>query len=228
VVEGQLERNNCWIECISNIVTESRAVALDIRRARRHFAGIDPEMHALVQRVGPCRLDARVAPDAFRALVRAIAAQQVSAKAARTVYDRLTALAPGGHLTAHALLAHDAEALRATGLGPAKTRSVRDLAEHVADGRLDLEALTAEDDASVIRALTAVRGIGTWTAEVFLIFQLQRLDVFPAADLALLTAIQRVYGKRARPTPHEGRRFAERWRPYRSIASWYLWRSIEP
>ncbi len=203
-------------------------MALDIRRARRHFAALDPEMHALVRRVGPCRLDARVAPDAFRALVRAIVAQQVSAKAARTVYDRLTVLVPDGHLTAAALLAHDVEALRATGLGPAKTRYVRDLAEQVADGRLDLAALAAEDDASVIRALTAVRGIGTWTAEVFLIFQLQRLDVFPAADLALLTAIQRVYGKRARPTPPQARRFAERWRPYRSIASWYLWRSIEP
>lgn len=185
-------------------------------------------MHALVQRVGPCRLDARVAPDAFQALVRAIVAQQVSAKAARTVYARLTDLVPGGQLTADALLAHDPEALRATGLGPAKTRYLTDLAAHVADGRLDLGALHGQDDAGVVRALTAVRGIGTWTAEVFLIFQLQRPDVFPAADLALLTAIQRVYGRRVRPTPLQARRFAERWRPYRSIASWYLWRSIEP
>ena len=203
-------------------------MALDIRRARRHFAGIDPEMHQLVQSVGPCRLDARVAPDAFQALLRAIVAQQVSAKAARTVYARLCDLAPGQTISAAALLAHDPDVLRATGLGPAKTRYVRDLAEHVADGRLDLGALATKDDGEVIRALTAVHGIGVWTAEVFLIFQLQRLDVFPAADLALLTAIQRVYRKRTRPTPAEGRRFAERWRPYRSIASWYLWRSIEP
>jgi DNA-3-methyladenine glycosylase II len=203
-------------------------MALDIRRARQHFARTDPVMLALVKRVGPCRLDRRVAPDPFQALLRAIVAQQVSAKAARTVYDRITALVPGPEVGPAALLAVAPETLRATGLGPTKAGYVRDLAEHVRDGRLPLASLEAMDDGEVIRALTGVRGIGTWTAEVFLIFQLQRLDVFPAADLALLTAIQRVYGKRARPTPVQARRFAERWKPYRSIASWYLWRSIEP
>jgi DNA-3-methyladenine glycosylase II len=209
-------------------VQEFVQMALDIRRARRHFAGIDPEMHALVQRVGPCRLDARAAPDAFQALLRAIVAQQVSTKAAHTVYTRLCALSDDGTISPGQLLAHDPAILHATGLGPAKTRYVRDLAAHVADGRLDLAALPGLDDAAVIRALTAVRGIGTWTAEVFLMFQLQRPDVFPAADLALLTAIRRVYRKRTRPTPAQARAFAARWRPYRSIASWYLWRSIEP
>lgn len=185
-------------------------------------------MLALVKRVGPCRLDRRVAPDAFQALLRAIVAQQVSAKAARTVYDRIVTLAGSDTVTAPALLALDEDAVRATGLGPTKTRYARDLASHVVDGRLPLAAMCDLDDAAVIRALTDVRGIGTWTAEVFLIFQLQRLDVFPAADLALLTAIQRIYRKRTRPTPAQARAFAERWRPYRSIASWYLWRSIEP
>lgn len=203
-------------------------MALDIRRARRHFAGIDPVMHGLIQGVGPCRLDTRVAPDAFQALLRAIVAQQVSAKAARTVYERLCALTPDGRVTADVLMALPPDVVQATGLGPAKTRYVCDLAGHVADGRLDLAGFATLDDAAVITALTAVRGIGTWTAEVFLIFQLQRRDVFPAADLALLTAIQRLYGTSSRPTPAEGRKFAERWRPYRSIASWYLWRSIEP
>jgi DNA-3-methyladenine glycosylase II len=185
-------------------------------------------MHALVQRVGPCRLDARAAPDAFQALLRAIVAQQVSTKAAHTVYTRLCALSDDGTISPGQLLAHDPAILHATGLGPAKTRYVRDLSAHVADGRLDLAALPGLDDAAVIRALTAVRGIGTWTAEVFLMFQLQRPDVFPAADLALLTAIRRVYRRRTRPTPAQARAFAARWRPYRSIASWYLWRSIEP
>lgn len=202
-------------------------MALDVRRARRHFAVTDPVMLGLMKRVGPCRLDTRVAPDAFQALLRAIVAQQVSAKAAATVQARLHELA-GGTISAAALLDLDPERVRATGLGPAKTRYVRDLATHVRDGHLDLRTLETMDDTAVIRALTDVRGIGAWTAEVFLIFQLQRLDVFPAADLALLTAIQRLYGKRTRPTPAEGRRFAERWRPYRSIASWYLWRSIVP
>jgi 3-methyladenine DNA glycosylase/8-oxoguanine DNA glycosylase len=169
-------------------------MALDIRRARRHFALTDPVMLALVKRVGPCRLDQRVAPDAFQALLRAIVAQQVSAKAARTVYERVTALVPGGIVTPEVLLALDSETLRATG---------------------------------AITALTDVQGIGRWTAEVFLIFQLQRQDVFPAADLALLGAIQRIYRRRVRPTPAAARQFAERWRPYRSIASWYLWRSLE-
>jgi DNA-3-methyladenine glycosylase II len=203
-------------------------MALDIRQARRHFARIDPVMLALVKRVGPCRLDTRVAPDGFHALVRAVAAQQVSAKAARTVFERLVACMPHGHLTPEAILALAPDTVRATGLGPTKTGYLRDLAAHVLDGRLPLANLGAMADDDVIRALTAVRGIGVWTAEVFLIFQLRRLDVFPAQDLALLTAIQRVYRKRGRPSPPEGRRFAERWRPYRSIASWYLWRSIEP
>jgi len=185
-------------------------------------------MLALVERVGPCRLDQRVAPDPFQALLRAIVAQQVSAKAARTVYARIVSHLGDTGVTAEAVLGLDADVLRATGLGPAKTRYVRDLAEHVRDGRLPLVDLDELDDDAVIAALTDVRGIGRWTAEVFLIFQLQRLDVFPAADLALLTGIQRVYRKRRRPTPAEARRFAERWRPYRSIASWYLWRSIEP
>ena len=130
------------------------------------------------------------------------------------------------HIAMHPVTnAQYAEFVRNTGH---RAPDVRDLATHVADGRLDLAALPALDDAEVIRALTAVRGIGTWTAEVFLIFQLQRPDVFPAADLALLTAIQRIYRKRTRPTPAQARALAERWRPYRSIASWYLWRSIEP
>lgn len=185
-------------------------------------------MHEVLCRVGPCRLDRRVAPDAFQALVRAITAQQVSAKAARTVFSRLVDVLPPGRLTPESILALDPEVLRATGLGPTKTRYVRDLAEHVRDGRLAVARLHTMGDDDVIRALTDVRGIGVWTAEVFLIFQLGRLDVFPAGDLALLTAMQRVYRKRRRPTPAEARRFAERWRPFRSVASWYLWRTIEP
>lgn len=185
-------------------------------------------MLALLKRVGPCRLDQRVAPDAFQALVRAVTAQQVSARAARTVFGRLVDLLPGGRLTPEGVLALDADVLRTTGLGPTKTRYVRDLAEHIRDGRLPVARLNTMADDEVIRALTDVRGIGVWTAEVFLIFQLGRLDVFPAGDLALLTAMQRVYRKRRRPTPAEARRFAERWRPFRSVASWYLWRTIEP
>lgn len=203
-------------------------MALNITRARRHFAGTDPVMAALIQRIGPCRLDTRIAPDGFHALLRAIVAQQVSAKAAKTVFERVCALFPDGQPRAEQLAACSDQALHATGLGPAKTRYVRDLAERVGDGRLDLAALDGRPDEDVVDELVTVRGIGTWTAEVFLIFQLQRMDVFPAGDLALLTAIQRLYKTRTRPTPAQARRRAERWRPYRSIASWYLWRSLSP
>lgn len=185
-------------------------------------------MAALIQRIGPCRLDTRIAPDAFHALLRAIVAQQVSAKAAQTVFARVCALFPDGLPRAERLGAVSDEALRTTGLGPAKTRFVRDLTERVLDGRLDLAALPELPDDAVLEQLVAVRGIGRWTAEVFLIFQLQRPDVFPAADLALLTAMQRLYGMRARPTPQRARKRAEAWKPYRSIASWYLWRSLSP
>lgn len=177
-------------------------------------------------RVGPCRLDLRVAPDVFTALARAITAQQVSAKAAQTVFQRLTSLAPGGRLRASDVLALEPEVLRATGLGPTKTRYLRELASRVVDRRLPVHGLHRLDDDAVVDLLTAVPGIGRWTAEVFLIFQLQRMDVFPAGDLALLTAMARLYGWSERPRPQEARCVAERWRPYRSIASWYLWRSL--
>lgn len=103
---------------------------------------------------------------------------------------------------------------------------VRDLSTRVDDGRLDLEALPTQSDADAIAALTAVKGIGTWTAEVFLMFHLERPDVFPSGDLALMVAIQRAYRMRARPTPVRARRLAEAWRPHRSVASWYLWHSL--
>jgi len=205
---------------------QNAAVALDVRRARRHFAAADPVLHGLMARIGPCRLDARVAPDAFTALVRAIAAQQVSAKAAVTVFERIRALAPGRQLRADAVLALTPDELRATGLGPTKARYVHELAAQVCDRRLPIARLHALDDREVVELLTGVPGIGQWTAEVFLIFQLQRLDVFPAGDLALLTAMTRHYALPSRPRPAEARAFAARWQPYRSIASWYLWRSL--
>lgn len=183
-------------------------------------------MLALMARIEPCRLDTRVAPDAFTALVRAIVAQQVSAKAAATVFERVVALMPGGRLRAPHVLTLDPEVLRTTGLGPTKTRYVRELAARVDDKRLPVARLDQMDDEAVIDLLVELPGIGRWTAEVFLIFQLQRPDVFPADDLALLSAMARVYGWEARPKAREARAFAERWQPYRSIASWYLWRSL--
>lgn len=183
-------------------------------------------MAALITRVGPCRFQARVHADPFTTLLRAIVAQQVSAAAARTIFARLCGLYPNDTPTPAALRRHDDETLRGVGLSRAKVIYVRDLAEHIADGRLDLAALPALSDAEAIAALTAVKGIGTWTAEVFLMFHLQRPDIFPAGDLALMVAIQRAYRMRSRPTPAKARALAEAWRPHRSVASWYLWQSL--
>jgi DNA-3-methyladenine glycosylase II len=183
-------------------------------------------MAALVRRVGPCRFERRVEADPFTALVRAIVAQQVSAAAARTIFGRLRRLFPNDVPEPTRLLRLTDEVLRGVGLSRAKVVYVRDLAAHLADGRLDLAAVAGQHDADAIAALTAVKGIGTWTAEVFLIFHLRRPDVFPSGDLALMVAIQRAYRMRTRPTPVQARRLADTWRPYRSVASWYLWQSI--
>jgi DNA-3-methyladenine glycosylase II len=201
-------------------------VPVDTRRARRHLMAADPAMAALIRRVGPCRYEARVHADPFTTLLRAIVAQQVSAAAARTIFGRLCALFPGDPPQPRHVARLTDEALRGAGLSRAKVIYVRDLAARIGDGRLDLAALPAQSDLDAIAALTAVKGIGTWTAEVFLMFHLQRPDVFPAGDLALMVAIQRAYRMRARPTPAKARRLAEAWRPHRSVASWYLWHSL--
>ncbi len=201
-------------------------VAIDTRRARRHLLSTDPAMAALIHRVGPCRFQARVHADPFTTLLRAIVAQQVSAAAARTIFARLCALFPNDSPLPARLLRLDDDTLRGAGLSRAKVIYVRDLAARVDDGRLDLAALPAQSDEGATAALTAVKGIGTWTAEVFLMFHLQRPDVFPAGDLALMVAIQRAYRLRARPTPARARALAEAWRPHRSVASWYLWQSL--
>jgi DNA-3-methyladenine glycosylase II len=202
-------------------------VALDTRRARRHLIAADPVMADLIRRAGPCRLGASRGDDPFFLLLRAIVSQQLSTRAAATIFGRLCALFPGEAPTPARLLALDDATLRGAGLSTNKTRFVRDLAARVRDGRLDLAALDATDDDDALEALTAVLGIGTWTAEIFLLFQLHRPDIFPVGDLGLLTAMQRQYRMRSRPTPKRALKVAEAWRPHRSVAAWYLWRSLE-
>lgn len=187
----------------------------------------DPRLADLIRRVGPCRLGGSATADPFVLLLRAIVSQQLSTKAAATIFGRLCALFPDGAPTPRRLLSFDDATLRGVGLSTNKVRFVRDLAARVRDGRLDLAALPGQDDAAALQALTAVLGIGRWTAEIFLMFQLHRPDVFPADDLGLLTALQRVYGLRTRPTPKRAAKLADPWRPHRSVAAWYLWRSLE-
>lgn len=194
------------------------------RTACAELAAVDPVMAGLIARYPDCVLGNR--GDPFQTLARAIVGQQISIKAADSIWSRFERRA--GRVEPARVASLALEDLAVCGLSRRKAEYLTDLAGHFVDERIQPARWARMADEAVIAELTDVRGIGRWTAEVFLIFQLQRLDVFPAADLALLTGIQRVYRKRRRPTPAEARRFAERWRPYRSIASWYLWRSIEP
>lgn len=156
---------------------------------------------------------------AFIALARAIVGQQISVKAADSVWSRFEAALSS--LSPEAVLEHDIESLRACGLSQRKAEYMRDLAAHFADDRLSEETLEAMDDAEVVKALTAIRGIGRWTAEMFLMFYLLRPDVFPVDDLGLLKAIDLHYS-----LPLEV--LSDKWSPYRTVATWYLWRSLDP
>jgi DNA-3-methyladenine glycosylase II len=161
------------------------------------------------------------------ALAEAIASQQLSVKAADTIFGRFCALfEPDRVPDPVRLLQLDHETIRGAGFSRSKIVFLRDLATHVVEKRLSLDRLHELEDAHVLEQLTAVKGIGTWTAEIFLLFRLRRPDVFPVDDLGLVKAAQRVYGMRQRPSRKKLLKMAEAWRPYRSIAAWYLWRSL--
>jgi DNA-3-methyladenine glycosylase II len=200
---------------------------VDFAVARRTLMRRDPVLAAIIRRHGPCGLGAaRDRFDHFAMLVRAIVFQQLSTKAATTIHDRLLALMPGG--TDPCTLGALTEAqLRGVGISRQKASYLRDLCEKVSAGAVPLDDVDAMPDEDVIAALTAVKGVGRWTAEMFLIFRLQRPDVLPVGDLGIITAVQRAYRLRKPPTPDRLRRIGEPWRPYRSIASWYLWRSLD-
>ena len=199
----------------------------DHARARRILLRRDPILAALIKRHGPCGLVAAQRADHFSALVRAITGQQLSTKAAATIYTRMAALMPGGIPTPEGFAAITDEQLRAAGMSRQKIAYLRDLSEKVSTSALDLQALDALADDDVIAALVQVKGIGRWSAEMFLIFRLLRPDVLPVDDLGIVVAVQRAYGLRTRPTAERLRKIGDAWRPYRSVASWYLWRSLD-
>lgn len=187
-------------------------------------------MSALAARIG--RLDRtqrrRGRPaDAYGALLRSIVGQQLSTKAARTIYDRLTALFGGDTPSPAQLLSAADEDLRAAGLSGRKTECLRDLARRVDSGELDLDSLQRLSDEDVARRLTAVRGLGQWTADMFLIFHLGRPDVLPVGDLGVRRAAEKAYDLPAMPQPDELLEMAEPWRPHRTLASLYLWESLD-
>jgi DNA-3-methyladenine glycosylase II len=198
----------------------------DYNRARRLLLRRDPVLATLIRKHGPCGLAAAQRADHFSALVRAITGQQLSTKAAATIYSRLAALMPDG-VSPAALASLTDEQMRAVGMSRQKIAYFRDLAEKALSGALPLDALDEMGDDEVIAALTQVKGIGRWSAEMFLMFRLHRPDVLPVDDLGIVNAVKAVYRLRKRPTADRIRRIGEAWRPYRSVASWYLWRSLD-
>lgn len=202
-------------------------MSIDYDKARRTLARRDPVLRDLMRRHGPCGLADAQHADPFQALLRAIIGQQLSVKAAATIWRRVRDLFAPDHPTAARLEAIDDEALRGAGVSGQKIQYLRDLGARVRDGRLRLERLDQQDDEAVIAALTEVKGIGRWTAEMFLIFRLHRPDVLPVGDLGIVKAIQRAYGLRTVPSPARLTRIGDAWRPFRSVACWYLWRSLD-
>ena len=200
---------------------------VDYPRARRLLLRRDPVLASLIRTHGPCGLADGIGIDYFAALARAIIFQQLSTKAASTIHARLLGLLPDGKATALALAALTEEQFRAVGISRQKSMYLRDLSEKTVSGVLTLEGLEQLDDEGVIAALTTVKGIGRWTAEMFLMFRLHRPDVLPVGDLGILTAVQRAYGMRKRPTPERLLKLGDAWKPYRSVACWYLWRSLD-
>lgn len=188
----------------------------------------DPALGEVIRRVGPCALAPGGAENALDALARSIVYQQLSGKAAATIYGRFRTLFPAASFpAASAVLAVEEERLRACGLSRQKLSYLRSLCEHVDQGMIALDALGSLGDEEVIAALTRIKGLGRWTAQMFLIFHLGRLDVWPVDDLGVRKGLARVLGRAEPVTPAEARQHGERYRPYRSVAAWYLWRAAE-
>jgi DNA-3-methyladenine glycosylase II len=199
----------------------------DYTIARRHLMRADPRLNVIIKRVGPCELHAYAPKDPFETLCMSIASQQLSTKAAATIFGRFKDLFPPDRKpTPDRVMTLTDDQIRATGFSRPKVTFIKDLAGRVLDGRLDLPKLKRHSDDEVMEQLIAVKGIGRWTAEIFLMFRLGRPDILPADDLGLMNAVHRAYGLRQRPDAKTLRRMGEAWRPYRSVASWYLWQSL--
>ena len=200
-------------------------MSIDYSKARRLLARRDPILRDLMRRHGPCGPADSQHTDPFQALVRAIISQQLSTKAAATIAARVDGLLEGLPTPARAAAVSDAQ-LRSAGLSGQKVSYLRNLCAQIADGSLPLDTLDGMPDDEVIEALTRVKGIGRWTAEMFLMFRLHRPDVLPVGDLGIVKAVQRAYRLRTPPSPARLLRLSESWRPYRSVACWYLWASL--
>jgi DNA-3-methyladenine glycosylase II len=196
-----------------------------MKEAIHHLRRSDPILSEIIDRVGEYRIAFN--DPGFETLVKSIVYQQLSGRVASVIFGRL-AKAAGGRLTPENVLKLRPSRMRTLGLSGQKTAYIRDLARHTRDGRVVFDELVALSDAEVIERLTQVKGIGIWTAHMFLIFALRRTDVLPVGDLGIRNAIRKAYGMAELPQPAEMEAIAARWRPYCTVASWYLWRSLEP
>ena len=195
-----------------------------MRKAVNHLKKSDPVLRAIIERVGPCRME--FGPPEFASLAESIVYQQLNGKAAVTIFNRFAALA-GDPITPEGILKLSDEQLRAVGLSKQKSSYMKDLAEKTKAGLLDFSKLPALSDEEVIEHLTQVKGIGVWTAHMFLMFTLKRSDVLPTGDYGVQAAMKKHYRKRKMPKPKEMEKIARAWSPYRSVACWYLWRSLD-
>ena len=200
----------------------------EMARARRVLMRRDPVLAPIISRHGACGLMTGREGDIFCGLVEAIVSQQLSKRAAATIYGRVRALVPnGGPPTPEAFLPISDDALRGAGLSRPKLGYLRDLSRKMLDGSVNAAGLESMTDEEIVQELTKIKGIGRWTVEMLLIFRLARPDVFPAGDLGIVKAVQKTYNLRRTPDVKRLHAIAERWRPYRSVASWYLWASLD-
>jgi DNA-3-methyladenine glycosylase II len=195
-----------------------------MRQAVNHLKKSDPVLRALIERIGPCRME--FGPPEFHSLAEAIIYQQLNGKAAVTIFKRFAALA-GEPLTPAGILKLTGEQMRSVGLSKQKSSYLRDMAERTISGQLDFSKLHEMSDKEVIEHLTQVKGVGVWTAQMFLMFTLKRPNILPTGDFGVQTAIKKHYKKRKLPKPAQMEKLAKAWEPYRSIACWYLWKSMD-
>jgi DNA-3-methyladenine glycosylase II len=196
-----------------------------MRKAINHLKKADPVLAAIIEKTGPYRVT--YMEPVFQTLVRSIVYQQLSGKAAMTIFNRLVEAAKVTPLTPEAILKMRAQKMRTLGLSKQKTVYIRELAKLTRDGAIRFERLPEMEDAAIIETLTRVKGVGVWTVQMFLMFALQRPNVLPVGDLGVRAAMKKAYGLAELPKPEEMESIAAAWHPYRSVASWYLWRSLE-
>jgi len=200
-----------------------------MKRALHHLAGTHPRFAALIAKARPFDVVAQPLVRPFDSLAESIAYQQLNGKAAATIFGRVRALYPRRKwLDPELILATPDEKLRACGLSRSKTAALKDLAAKTLDGTVPSgRALTRMEDEEIVERLTAVRGIGRWTVEMLLIFELGRLDVWPVADYGVQKGFAKTFGRKKLPTPKQFLKIGEKWRPYRSVAAWYFWRALD-